>query len=61
MFVLGELFQPSLRLQVRQGTYPRVEQIKEASPWEAPAITTNIGLDQKGSLGTNTLAYNENS
>ncbi len=44
-------------MNVRSGTYPRLEHVKGASLRQASALPANIRLSQKGFPGSNILAY----
>jgi hypothetical protein len=46
-------------LWVRPRAYLRLENLKGALLWLAPALRANIKLGWKGLPGANTLAYNE--
>ncbi len=58
MFVPEKPFRPSLMFV---GKAMRLEHLKGATLWQAPASPTNIILEVKGLPSTNTLAYYKHS
>ncbi len=56
VFVSGKHFQPRLMFAGKAGAYPRL-----STPWQALGLRSNIRLDWRGLLETNTPAYYKNS